>query len=191
MDESRKETSPPRHEPRGQSRVPLTINEILELDAALIEAFRSLRDVRGRYPAAKHIKFPPLPSVVSESIVIAAAGKLFGPGWQGKYGGAVCDVVLANQSGARKFVEVKATGEHAFQELKAKDLRADFLAWVRFGRRFHDGDGPITIAILECPGRYILSACRLDTVRLERIVGVREAISLHTFVSLADLLANS
>jgi len=172
-----------------QKRLPLSISEILDLDAALVEAFAALRGVRERHHAAMHIKYPPLPSVFSESIVIAAAEKLFGPAWKASYGGSECDVVLRDDLGSTRGVEVKATGEHEFQELKAKDLRAHFLVWVRFGRRYREGSGGIAIAILESPGTYIARPCRLDTLRLERIPGVADALNVMTFSSLADLLS--
>lgn len=173
-----------------RKRLPLSIAEILDLDSALVEAFAAVRSVRERHRVALNIKYPPLPSVFSESIVIAAAEKLFGPEWKAEYGGADCDVILHNNSGSARAVEVKATGEHEFQELKAKDLRAHFLVWVRFGRRYRDGSGGIVIAILETPGTYIARPCRLDTARLEKIPGVADALNVMAFQSLAELLSS-
>ena len=71
-------------------------------------------------PAARHIRFPPLPSIFSESIVIAAAPRIFGPGWTARYGGAAGGVLIENDQCEESRVEVKATGVHAFQELKAR-----------------------------------------------------------------------
>ena len=93
------------------------------------------------------------------------------------------------RQGEERRVEVKATGEHAFQELKAKDLKADFLVWVRFGRRFELGQGPIEIAILSDPSGFIPGACRLDTARFERRVGSTDALRILSFDSLEALLA--
>jgi hypothetical protein len=174
--------------PPKKGRLPLSGREILDLDAALIEAFRTIRALRARFSAAKHIKYPPLPSVFSESIVIAAAGKLFGDEWKARYGGAECDVILENTAMQQRRVEVKATGEHAFQEFKAKDLRADVLVWVRFGRRFQDGTGRIEIALLENPGLVITGPCRLDTARFERRLGSAAGVKLFSFESLDELL---
>lgn len=168
--------------------MPLIPGEILQLDAALVRAFRTIQELREELPAAKHIKFPPLPSIFSESIVIAAAPRIFGPGWTARYGGTACDVLIENDQGEESRVEVKATGVHAFQELKAKDLRADFLVWVRFGRRFELGRGPIEIAILNEPSRFIPDACRLDTVRFERRIGSTDALRTPSFDSLEALL---
>ena len=70
-----------RPSPRGQG-TPIP-EEILQLDAALVRAFRTIRELREELPAAKYIKFPPLPSIFSESIVIAAAPRIFGSGMDG------------------------------------------------------------------------------------------------------------
>ena len=168
--------------------MPLSPGEILELDAALVRAFRAIRELQEELSAARYIKFPPLPSIFSESLVIAAAPRIFGPDWTARYGGSLCDVLIENGRGEEKRVEVKATGEHAFQEFKAKDLRADFLVWVRFGRRFNLGQGPIEIAILSDPSKLISAACRLDTARLEKRVGSSGALKVLSFDSLEALL---
>jgi len=96
--------------------------------------------------------------------------------------------LIENGGGEQRRVEVKATGVHAFQEFKAKDLRADFLVWVRFGRRFNLGQGPIEIAILSNPSRFIPDACRLDTARFEKRIGPSDSLRILSFDSLEALL---
>jgi hypothetical protein len=168
--------------------MPLLVEEILQLDAALMRAFRTIRELREELPAARHIKAPPMPPIFSESIVIAATPRIFGSGWKGGYGGAICDVLIENAEGERRNVEVKATGEWAFQEIKVKDLKADFLVWVRFGRRFNLGHGPIEIAILSAPSKFIPAARRLDTARLEKLLGSNDSLRTLSFDSLNELL---
>lgn len=180
-----------RDRPPHRGRVPLIPGEILQLDAALVRAFRTIQELREELPAARYIKFPPLPSIFSESIVIAAAPRIFGPEWTARYGGTTSDVLIDNGGGEERRVEVKATGAHAFQELKAKDLRADFLVWVRFGRRFEVGQGPIEMVVLNNPSRFIPAACRLDTVRFERRVGSTDSLRTLSFDSLEDLLRST
>jgi hypothetical protein len=171
-------------------REPLTVKEILELEGALIEVFRTIRELRLRTPAARYIKFPPLPSLWSKSIALVAIPTLFGPEWRGRYGGRIADVIAENAAaGSTMKVEVKATGRHAFQELKEKDLRADFLVWLRFGRRLELGSGPIEVAVLEAPGKYIDRQCRLDVRRFEGVVGILEAQKILRFDSLAAMLS--
>ncbi|MFH1176481.1 MAG: hypothetical protein V1750_03665 [Acidobacteriota bacterium] len=116
------------------AREPLAIPQIVELDRALTAVFKLIREMRDQNPVAVHIKYPALPSILSESIVIAAAEAIFGKGCDCRYGGSECDILLFDPSQpALLRVEVKATARHAFQELKEKDLRADVLVWLRFG----------------------------------------------------------
>lgn len=171
-------------------RKPLTVPEILELEAALMEVFGTIRELRRRSAAARHIKFPPLPAVLSESIAIAIAPTLFGSDWKGRYGGSAADMIIENLATRSLLrVEVKATGRHAFQELKEKDLRADVLIWFRFGRRLELGAGEIVVAVIEAPGKYVPSQCRLDVRRFEAIAGIQEAQKIFRFESLAAMLA--
>jgi hypothetical protein len=171
-------------------RKPLTVQEILELEAALMEVFGTIRELRERSPAARYIKFPPLPAVLSESIAIAITPTLFGSDWRGRYGGSAADLIIENMATRSALrVEVKTTGRHAFQELKDKDLRADVLIWFRFGRRLELGTGPIDAAVIKAPGRFVRSQCRLDVRRFEAIPGIQEAQKVFRFDSLAAMLA--
>lgn len=167
----------------------MAINEILQLEASLTEIFHTIHRLRQRNVAARHIKFPPVPPVFSESIAIAATPALFGSGWKGRYGGRKSDILVENVRTRRALrVEVKATGQHAFQELKEKDLQADVLVWFRFGRRFQDGVGPIEVAVLHSPGRYVRNQCRLDVRRFEAIPGIQSAQKIFRFESLGAML---
>jgi hypothetical protein len=171
------------------SRQPLSPTEILELDRVLIDVFQTIRGLREQNPVAKLIKYPSVPSLLSESLVVAATPTLFGPSWIGRYGGHVADVVIQNtETGATGNVEVKATGQHAFQELKRKDLGADWLVWVRFGQRYERGEGPIEVAVLEAPGTYISEPSRLDVRRFEMIPGVSRSQRLLRFGTLEAML---
>ena len=173
-----------------QKRTPLTVDEILQLEAALMEVFRTIRQLRSRTSAARHIKFPPVPSVFSESIAIATTPVLFGSGWKGRYGGHEADLIVENLTTRRSLkVEIKATGQHAFQELKPKDLQADVLVWFRFGDRFESGTGPIEVAVLDSPGKYVKTQCRLDVRRFEAIAGVQQAQKIFRFEGLTAMLA--
>ena len=152
-------------------RKPLTPQEVLDLDQALIEAFASHQAIKRRVPAARHIKFPQVPAVLGESFVIATASKLFGPDWKASFGGPLCDVRLVGSTGQTRRVEVKSTARHGFQEFKAKDLSADTLVWIHFGKRFLEGCGALQIVILDNPGKHISRPTRLDIPRLMRWVG--------------------
>ena len=172
-----------------RAREPLTTTQIIELDRALSTVFRMIWEMREQNPIAQHIKFPSLPSVFSETIVLAATPILFGPDWRCRFGGKECDLILRNvNDGLTKRVEIKATAQNAFQELKAKDLRADVLIWVRFGRRYEIGSGSIEVAVIESPGKYISKPRRLDVNRLHKIPGIIESQRILRFESIEQLL---
>lgn len=154
--------------------------------------FRIIRELRERDPVAVHIKYPALPSILSESLVIAAAESIFGPGCSCRYGGTGSDLVLIEAAHLReRSVEVKATARHAFQELKEKDLRADILIWLRFGERFERGGGPVDVGIIEEPGQFIDSPRRLDIRRLRAIPGVAAAERVLSFASVEEMLGRA
>jgi hypothetical protein len=83
------------------------------------------------------------------------------------------------------------TDEHAFQELKAKDLRADLIVWIHFGKRFQQGTGKIGIWFLRNPARYIRGPCRLDIQRLKARVGTTDDLTFVEFDSLDELLSDN
>ena len=170
---------------------PLTPLEIIELDRALIEAFSSHRSLKNRLPAARYIKYSQLPALFAESFVIAGARKLFGSEWTAAIGRPLSDVRLSDSGGRTRRVEVKSSGHHGFQELKGKDLLADTLVWVHFGRRFHDGSGAIQVVILDNPGKYISEPIRLDIPRLRRRVGEATDLRQIEVKDLEDFLLSS
>ena len=154
-----------------------------------MEVFRTIHQLKARTFAARHIKFPPLPSIFSESIAIAATPRLFGPDWIGRYGGRLADVIVENSATHQSLrVEVKATGRHAFQELKDKDLCADVLVWIRFGLRIEKGAGSIETVMIDKPGKFFSGQRRLDARRFEAVPGVRQAQRTFRFESLAEML---
>ena len=169
-------------------RSPLTPQEIIELDRALIEAFASHRSLKNRLPAARYIKYSQLPALFAESFVIAGARKLFGSKWIAAIGRPLSDVRLSDSTGRTRRVEVKSSGHHGFQELKSKDLLADTLVWVHFGRRFHEGHGAIQVVILDNPGKYISEPIRLDIPRLRRKVGQTSDLRQIEVEDLEDFL---
>jgi hypothetical protein len=143
------------------SRKPLSRGEILELDAALIEAFAALRRLRTQRPAAAAIKFPAIPSVLSESVVAHLAPRLFGASGSAIYGGRSSDLQVDVDGVTPLDIEVKATGEGGFQEIKQKDLLCDALVWVDFGRRYADGEGEAVIYVLRDPRKFFQRPTRI------------------------------
>ena len=78
---------------------------------------------------------------------------LFGNGRVATFGGKQADLIVQRPLGDLLLVEVKATGPSEFQEVKARDLAADTLVWVAFGRRYVDARGPTYIYVLPQPSR--------------------------------------
>lgn len=187
--EAEKKTVAKKRSPWSKRREPLTQEQILTLDRALMGVFHSIRAFRESNAVARHIKFPPIPAIFSESIAIAATPILFGPEWTGCYGGRDSDLTVKHcVSGKLLRVEVKATGQHAFQELKEKDLLADALIWIRFGRRYELGGGVIEVAVIEALGRYVKASCRLDVRRWDLIPGLLDSQRVFRFDSLEQML---
>ena len=187
--ETQKKSRAKQRNHRPNRREPLTREEILDLDRALMGVFESIRAFRESNTVARHIKLPPMPAIFSESIAIAATPLLFGREWKGYYGGRDSDLTVKHcVSGKSLRVEVKATGKHAFQELKEKDLLADALIWIRFGRRYELGGGPIEVAVIEGLGRYVKTSCRLDVRRLDLIPGLLASQRVFQFDSLEQML---
>ncbi len=168
----------------------LTKDELCELDGKLIEIYGFLGDMRSRSAVARLIHLPSVPAEFSESLTIHCTERFFGNGWKAKFGGRLCDVVL-EKAGERRTVEVKATGQTSFQELKAKDLSADFIVWIHFGERYINGSGKLQVYILRSPSKYIRNPLRLklhEFLRLEQESIRHQDWNLIESDSLMDLL---
>jgi hypothetical protein len=180
---------------RGQK--PLTSAEIIALDKALIETFKLLSDIKEATPIARHIKFPALPSIFSESIIIAVAPKLFGlgPEWKAVRGGKAADILLIDGDGNKQRVEVKATAKQGVLELKQRDINSDRLVWIAFGFRYHNGSGPINIYDLANPHEYLdASSSRIRVTSLNgflKSVQSTANLTTYTYTSLNELLEGS
>lgn len=142
-------------------RVPLRRQEIIELDAALMAAHSGYRRLRERYPSARLIPYPPVPAALSHSVVAAAIERFLGQGWSASDGGED-SALIARRQGMRPLrVEVKATAMSETQELTARDLAAELLVWLHFGRRYHEGGGPLHAYCLRRPKAFFGSPGRL------------------------------
>jgi hypothetical protein len=152
----------------------------VDLDAALIEAYRKLSELREERPAARFIARPPIPAVLSESLVGHAARWLFGYACRAGFGVGQADLIVHRRVGDPLLVEVKATGASAFQEVKPRDLAADVLVWVDFGNRYVDGCGPTRIYVLAEPGRFEPPTTRSGMVKRK--------FELKDFLAIANAL---
>lgn len=146
-------------------RALLTAQEISDLDAAMMAAYRRHDELRAKIPAASFIARPPIPAVLSESLVGYSAHWLFGDGYVATFGSTQADLIIRRPPGDQLLVEVKATGSGEFQEVKPRDLVADVLAWVAFGRRYLDARGPTNVYVLPDPGRFEPPTTRSSVVK--------------------------
>ncbi|GAB4429329.1 MAG: hypothetical protein Fur0044_27040 [Anaerolineae bacterium] len=138
----------------------LTKKELFELDRLLIETYSFFQELRDHSSIARLIHYPSVPAEFSESLTVHCAERFFGKNWTAKFGGSVCDIVL-ERLGEQRTVEVKATGQTNFQEIKPKDLAADFLVWMHFGDRYINGHDKLHIYILKNPRKYFEKPLRL------------------------------
>ena len=90
---------------------------------------------------AVEIQFPKIPPVLSQSIVVhlirdrRILHQVVNVG-AAKFGSRdEADVMIVDGSRTVR-VEVKGTGSKAFEHFGEKDLRADYIVWVHFGKYF-------------------------------------------------------
>lgn len=163
----------------------LTRSDVLELEKAIFSTFAAQKSIRMANEFAKLIKFPGIPSVFSENIVLLAAHKLFPQykHYNASLGGRVADIILSPPKGSAVSkgvtpivkIEVKATANRGTLELKERDVQADVLVWVSFGNRFEGGRGPITVYVLSNPK---------ESERVQKIAG--RVAKLEHFIAAAQ-----
>lgn len=168
-------------------KILLTKEELFDLDGLLIETYSFFRELRNQSSIARLIHYPSIPAELSESLTVHCAESFFGKGWTAKFGNDICDVII-DRFGEQRTVEVKATGQTNFQELKSKDLAADFLVWMHFGDRYINGQGKISIYILKNPKKYFEKSLRLKLRDFFRYTGGSSDLTTIETESLVSLL---
>jgi hypothetical protein len=173
---------------RRTSRKILAATEVLELDLALIAVYAEYARLRERHPAAKRIARPGVPAVFSESLVAHASGALFGVGAEGEFGGREADLRISRPGAPDLLVEVKASGHHAWQEIKVRDLERDVFVWVAFGHRYETGSGPIEVYLLAEPKSYRLPRRKLTLELFLRGASRLPGFWMIRFAGVAEML---
>ena len=140
---------------------PLTNEDILKLETLFTSVFSYLDTLRAVTPLALTIQYPKIPSVLSESLIIRLHSMLFKGSIDAEFGKPESDVRLSYPGGEFKHVEVKATGESAFEFFGKRDLAADYLIWIHFGRYFHGKKDSIAIYCLPSPSEYFQSETKI------------------------------
>ena len=117
----------------------LTKSEVTGLIQSIKRNFKANDDQRAIDPLARHIQYPKIPSILSESIVfhLIKDKKILTDltVLEITSNHKIADIVLHTQGGLKK-VEVKSTGKNAFQYFGEKDIKADYLIWLHFNTLF-------------------------------------------------------
>ena len=151
--------------------------EIIELMDLLSEVFSYVSNLRTEHPLAEHIQFPKIPPILSESLCMLEKEKIFLGCSSADFGGRESDIIVRFQDGTKKTAEIKATGQSAFQALSKKDIAADFLVWVHFGRFFEDNDEEIRAYVMENPKRIFTRPVKINLEKFRsKDPAIREVI---------------
>jgi hypothetical protein len=152
----------------------LTKDQIIELLGLLKNVFRYLEDLRVEHPLAKKIQYPKLPPSLSESIVfhlIKEKRILSSNIVSVDFGGRESDLTAIAEPLRVLKIEVKSTGENAFEYFGEKDIKADFLVWVHFSSFFHGNKQSFEIHVIEKPAKYFKEPVKITLSRLKETVG--------------------
>jgi hypothetical protein len=139
--------------------MPLSLQDLCDLRAALLTASYFLRDLEKDQLFARFIKGLQVPSIFSESLAFYLLERgLLLPELRScsfVHGKKKADVI-AYDEGKEVHIEVKATGDKGFQRLGPKDLIADYLVWFQFDNFFkiNEAGMPIQVWTVEKPGRF-------------------------------------
>lgn len=131
----------------------LTLDEIKGSLRHLRDAFKQIREIKKRDEIANLIKYPQIPSVITESLAIYLIKDNITELKDHELilGGSVADII-AKKYGTMEKIEVKATGKSAFQYFSHKDIKANYLIWIHFDKFFDEESNiPIEVFVLKNP----------------------------------------
>jgi hypothetical protein len=155
----------------------LSASQIRELLKLLRKAFRFNRNLAKKNPLASYIKNPQIPSQLTESLALHILNRRIVAkeldGFRFDRGRTRNDPdIIGTKGAAERSFEVKATAESAFQELKVKDMSADYIIWIHFGDFFSNASkNEIEIRILQEPSRYFRKPQRINLDRFDEVAG--------------------
>jgi hypothetical protein len=156
------------------SRELISTQEIKELNKLLRQVFEYITNLKNKNRLANKIKYPQLPSILTESLAIHLLKKGIIPelsGFNFDFGGRIADV-LAKRNSRKIKIEVKATAKSAFQYFGEKDITADYILWIHFANFFMNyNDTKIEIYIIKKPSYYFDKTVKITLTKLKQIVG--------------------
>ena len=137
-----------------------TANDIRKICQIYAKLFNYRKKLEKKEPMAKLITKPRVASSISEQIILYLLDKgiilkelsKFSFSRHGKRDRAD---IIAKYGRSSKKIEVKSTGDKEFQEFGSKDMAADYLIWLNFGRAFIDNDfSKISIITIKKPNQH-------------------------------------
>jgi hypothetical protein len=163
-------------------REELSISSIRKLARLLRAVFSFILELENESVLATRLKKPQLPPVLSESLALYLLERKeileHLRDYSFTFGYRQGDPDIIATSGENEIrIEVKATGDKAFQYFSEKDLLADFLVWIHFGRYFLDtGTEGFEVYILEQPRKYeneYPKSRKITLGKLKEIIGAK------------------
>lgn len=153
----------------------ISIQDIKKLNKLLREVFKYITKLKKKHALADKIKYPQLPSILSESLAIHLLKKKVIlselDGFNFNFGGRVADVLATNNSQTIK-IEVKATAKSAFEYFGEKDISADYILWIHFAEFYMNSeDTNIEIYIIKKPGDYFKTPIKITLSKLKQVIG--------------------
>jgi hypothetical protein len=156
-------------------RASLSIQEIKTLNGLLRQVFGYITDLKTKEPLASKIKYPQLPSVLTESFAIHLLKRKFIlselDGFHFDFGGRTADVLAIKDLRTIK-IEVKATAKSAFEYFGEKDLSADYLLWFHFDEFYLNSNKTvIEVFVIKQPANYFSKPRKITLSQLKQILG--------------------
>jgi hypothetical protein len=156
------------------TRTLLSLDEIKELCEIVSNVFSYIKNLKDEKELSKHIQYPKIPSILSESIIIhlIREGRLLNELTRSRinFGGRVADIIT--ESNPIKKIEVKATGKSAFEYFGEKDIVSDYIIWVHFAESFINNNfSNIEIFTIRNPRKYFNETIKITLNKLQEMVG--------------------
>ena len=151
----------------------LTVQEIADLDRLYLRAFEAVEAIRAELPVGRALHAVKVPPRLTESLVAASRGVIFGPGTVLLADCAPHDLAVRVRRG-RLNVAVKGSGMGDWAAITNADRAADALIWVDYRARLLDNAQPVVVRRIPI-GRVPVEANR---VFLGRLAGHAASIRL-------------
>lgn len=168
-------------------------DELRDLIIAFGETCRFITTLQSRAPVAKHVQYPKIPTILSESIAVIAIQQGLLLSSQGPFsavirGGRAADILAAVAGEARQLkIEIKASGTKDFATFGPKDYAADFLLWMRFENLLHENNFGC-VEVLICPNPVEHLPWRRSRVTVAQLTANWKGDLAREYIDLSTLL---